>query len=434
MMNLSGCLVIVWLLVLTSPEFVQAGTYEEATSLLDNLIYNSGYKPQVRPLLNQSDVLEVYLIFELLSIVEVNDVFQSFTCNGFLGFFWSDQILRWNASDYGGVSMITPESSAVFRPRIALLNTMGERDLFGQDNAPVVVRSNGLTSWIPGSIFHVSCKLDLTNYPFDEQTCKLDMIIMDFQPSMLKFVVLTKTAGLHFFTENGEWQVKSTNVTTEILTVTGDPLSSIVVTFKLRRRPEFLVLSVLLPIVFLSLLNLMVFVIPVDSGEKIGFGITVLLALSVFMSIISAMLPRSAESMPLMIRYIFCLLIISLLTVVDSIIIVRLHHMEEKGEQLPPVAETKNLSSYIPKVMTPSLRQTMSPLESLRSFPEDQDSRSGSGSRSTSPHSDVSSQSKVKTNRYKMVGTHIDLISLVLFGIVWVAVTVEFMISAAAHV
>ena len=422
------------LLWLTTPEFVQAGTYEEATSLLDNLIYKSGYKPQVRPLLNQSDVLEVYLIFELLSIVEVNDVFQSFTCNGFLGFLWTDQILRWNTSVYGGETSMTPESRDVFRPRIALLNTMGERDLFREDGAPVIVRSDGFTSWVPGSIFHVSCKLDLTNYPFDEQTCSLDMMVMDFSPSKMKFVALTKTAGLHFFTENGEWQVKSTNVSTELLTVTNDPLSSIVVTFKLRRRPEFLVLSVLLPIVFLSLLNLMVFVIPVDSGEKIGFGITVLLALSVFMSIISAMLPRSAESMPLMIRYIFCLLIISLLTVVDSIIIVRLHHMEEKGEQLPPAAETKNLSSYIPKVMTPNLRQTLSPLENLRSFPEDQDSRSGSGSRSTSPHSDANSQSKVKTNRYKMIGTHIDLISLVLFGIVWVAVTVEFMISAAAHV
>ena len=58
-------------------------------------------------------------------------------------------------------------------------------------------------------------------------------------------------------------------------------------------------------------------------------GITVLLALSVFMSIMSSMLPSSSESMPLMISYIFILMAISVLTVVDSIVIVGLHHMEE---------------------------------------------------------------------------------------------------------
>ena len=60
-------------------------------------------------------------------------------------------------------------------------------------------------------------------------------------------------------------------------------------------------------------------------------GITVLLALTVFMSIMSSMLPRSSESMPLIISYIFSLLTISVLTVAVSVIIVKLHHMEEVG-------------------------------------------------------------------------------------------------------
>ena len=78
--------------MLTTPEPGHAGTYDEATSLMDKLIYRSGYKPQVRPLLNQSDVLRIGVSFELVSVIEVNDVFQSFTCNGFIGFRWYDQV------------------------------------------------------------------------------------------------------------------------------------------------------------------------------------------------------------------------------------------------------------------------------------------------------------------------------------------------------
>ncbi|KAK3776332.1 hypothetical protein RRG08_032324 [Elysia crispata] len=425
--------VIATLLMLTTPEPGHAGTYDEATSLMDKLIYRSGYKPQVRPLLNQSDVLRIGVSFELVSVIEVNDVFQSFTCNGFIGFRWYDQILRWNASDYGGVELMTPQSKDIFRPRLALLNTIGERDLFREDNAPVVVHPSGLTSWSPGSMFPVSCKLDLTKYPFDEQTCVLDLLVMEFTAEMLKFEPMTQTVGQNFYTENGEWEVKSTNLSTKFVLVPNDPISSIVVKFTLRRKPEFLVLSILLPLVLLSLLNLMVFVIPVECGEKISFGITVLLALSVFMSIMSDMLPRSAESMPLMIRYIFCLLILSLLTVVDSIIIVRLHHMGEGEKQPLPPAEPKQFPSLLPRVITPTSRQNESPLENRKSSPEDKDSKSVASSRSNSSRSEVKIKGKVKINKYQAVGRHIDHISFVLFGFIWVTVTAEFMVSTDAY-
>ena len=42
--------------------------------------------------------------------------------------------------------------------------------------------------------------------------------------------------------------------------------------FDVKRKPTFIVISVLLPTLFLSVLNLLVFVIPVDSGEKISYG------------------------------------------------------------------------------------------------------------------------------------------------------------------
>ncbi|GFS21173.1 neuronal acetylcholine receptor subunit alpha-7 [Elysia marginata] len=137
---------------------------------------------------------------------------------------------------------------------------------------PVLVDSSGLVQWVPGSIFHIACKLDLTNYPFDEQICQLDMTAMDYKPPKLTFLAITDVVGLNFYIENGEWELNATSLSATTFLIADIPASSIQVSFTLRRKPEFLVISVLLPIVFLSLLNLLVFLIPVDSGEKISFG------------------------------------------------------------------------------------------------------------------------------------------------------------------
>ncbi|GFN86572.1 neuronal acetylcholine receptor subunit alpha-7 [Plakobranchus ocellatus] len=197
----------------------------------------------------------------------------------------------------------------------------------------------------------------------------------------------------------------------------------------------------ILPIVFLSLLNLLVFVIPVDSGEKISYGITVLLALSVFMSIMSGLLPMSSESMPLVISYIFSLMVISVLTVVNSVIIVRLHHMEEKEERSHRIRE--NFQSTLPKIK--ALQNCVHPLEhavnalqepkvqntlsngqaKIANTQEDETRRMSTSSLSPSEISKTAG----RVNKYKLVGKHIDMISLVVFGTVWIGTTLGFMIA-----
>lgn len=58
-------------------------------------------------------------------------------------------------------------------------------------------------------------------------------------------------------------------------------------------------------------------------------GITVVLAISVFLSIISEMLPRSSQEVPYVTIYLFALYVVSVLTVLDSVLIVFLYHVEE---------------------------------------------------------------------------------------------------------
>ncbi|GFN98824.1 acetylcholine receptor subunit alpha-like [Plakobranchus ocellatus] len=172
--NVISKLPTVCALLLISPCPCGGSTYSEKKSIYDALLNSSRYNSEMRPLLNQSDVMYVYSVFELVSIVEINDVVQSFHCNGFLGLRWYDELITWDPAEYGGEIVINPKVQDVFRPRMVMLNTLEDRDLFEDDYAPLSVYADGLTTWAPGSIFIASCKLDLTKYPFDEQTCSIE--------------------------------------------------------------------------------------------------------------------------------------------------------------------------------------------------------------------------------------------------------------------
>lgn len=72
-------------------------------------------------------------------------------------------------------------------------------------------------------------------------------------------------------------------------------IPSVAFRFSFRRRPVFLVITLLLPAILLALLNIAVFILPQDSGERIGLCITMLLSVVVYLTIAQDLLPASVE-------------------------------------------------------------------------------------------------------------------------------------------
>ena len=79
----------------------------------------------------------------------------------------------------------------------------------------------------------------------------------------------------------------------------------IIFTVVLQRHPLFYTLSFILPCGLLSALNILVFILPTESGEKVSFGITNLLALVLFQQTIGNSLPPSSKFMPIISKYLF---------------------------------------------------------------------------------------------------------------------------------
>ncbi|XP_046578302.1 CHRNA7-FAM7A fusion protein-like [Haliotis rubra] len=98
------------------------------------------------------------------------------------------------------------------------------------------------------------------------------------------------------------------------------------ITFLVARKPLFAILNIVIPIVTISVLSMMVFLVPVESGEKLSFSLSALLSLAVFMSFISEQIPASSEKPPLLVIYLTSMVLLNALSVASTVLVLLCHH------------------------------------------------------------------------------------------------------------
>lgn len=162
------------------------------------------------------------------------------------------------------------------------------------------------------------------------QNCSLAFNVWGYVAYEVVLLAINSTVNTDSFTENGEWSLVSTSINR----IAGNLYKSdeIHCNFILKRKPGFLVINVILPIIFMAVINLLVFVLPAESGERVSYSVTVLLALAVFMTLVGDNLPKTSEPMSVLSYYLMSLLILSTLMTVTTIFNLKVYH---KRSQVP---------------------------------------------------------------------------------------------------
>ena len=132
----------------------------------------------------------------------------------------------------------------------------------------------------------------------------------------------------HLMEENAVWSVINTVVGGEAGRGTGTDETSVVYMLKLERKPRFIMLSMILPILMLAILNLLVFVLPYESGEKASYAVTVFLTFVVFLTILSSVLPTNSDSLSIFSVYIIILTVQSTVITIIDVSVLRLRELE----------------------------------------------------------------------------------------------------------
>ena len=109
-----------------------------------------------------------------------------------------------------------------------------------------------------------------------------------------------------------------------------EPVQQLIYELKIKRKPLFFLLYMMFPVCAVVFLSLLSFLIPADSGERIGFGVTILLTMGVYLMVISEDLPKTAHKAPLIGVLYVTLFYIMIIAYVASTINVSLSRKETK--------------------------------------------------------------------------------------------------------
>lgn len=307
---------------------VLMSTISDIDKLYTDLL--SGYNKNTRPPKDQS-VTIVNSSFNLVSIKDFDEVSGKFAITGVFIGTWFDDRLSWNPHNYNMTFTITIPQDKIWKPTIFLANIFDSLKSIGQDFISIRLYYYGLAIWTPPDLLTTSCLVDVTYFPFDAQTCVLQFVSLGTLPSEVNLNSASNEALIPYYTEHGTWSLEKTKTSSYIF----DSGSMFEVFITIKRRPVFFLVNIIFPVLFLTFLNSFVFLLPAESGERISYAITVLLAIAVFMTMISDYLPKTSQTMSRLCYFLVGDLMLSSIICILTIFQMRIFFKSDKKYPVP---------------------------------------------------------------------------------------------------
>ncbi|XP_060084193.1 neuronal acetylcholine receptor subunit alpha-3-like [Ylistrum balloti] len=226
------------------------------------------------------------------------------------------------------VFYVTFESGQVWNPFLILNNPSGntktktiflEGNVRGGYTGQHIISDTVMTS--------TSCRPDMSYYPFDRHNCTIKLTSPDYLNELVLLPV--SLSNLSTIEDVSQWRVNGFYTYNEISYIT----STIAFGVIFQRKPEFIIVNLLTPIVLLCFINLAVFLLPPQSGERVSFSVTMFLSFSVYMTLISEKLPVT-NPVSIFTQYLICNVTYSALILFFTTIGLRFH-LAENEERIP---------------------------------------------------------------------------------------------------
>ncbi|KAH3886467.1 acetylcholine receptor subunit beta-like 1 [Dreissena polymorpha] len=315
--------------------YVESQGYDDAQTLLTYLF--TAYDKSIRPIDKQTDAVNVTVDFNLLSVNDVNELSGALKTTGFLDVKWNDTSLNWTWNgDANTLSFYHWPQNEVWKPDLTLKNSFLNYKSLGDSSLLVENNYTGEMTWHPFQVFESTCSFDITYFPFDIQNCDLIFTSWSYTKTQLNLQVGTNGLNLAYYEANSDWDLKSVSWSSS----EGADETSVTFSIKIKRKPLYVLVTIVLPIIFLCILDLFTFVLPCSSGEKIGYSMIVFLSFAIFLTIASTTLPQSSESTAIMTIFVILQTAASMVIVIVSVLLVRINNFS-KSTRIPcPIIAT----------------------------------------------------------------------------------------------
>ncbi|XP_027145583.1 5-hydroxytryptamine receptor 3A-like [Larimichthys crocea] len=301
-------------------------SYQDVVDYL-NLTNNKDLFSLTRPVKNYKQPTEVELVVALYGILDVREKDQKLVPYVWIDMWWKNEFIAWDPEEFCGIQSFSFPAEFLWKPDITI-HEMTEKDM-GPRSPYLTVHSDGYIGTADDKVLISTCRMRIFKFPFDIQSCNLTFKSVshtDDEIHLLQLLNSERTTMMsdHLIQTQYEWLFINMTVDNRTVNQFNYTQTQIVYTITMRRRSALYIVNFLLPVMFFLILDLASFLISDSGGEKVGFKITVLLAVTVLQLILNEILPATSDRIPLI--SIYCLGIFSLmmLSLLETIVVIHL--------------------------------------------------------------------------------------------------------------
>lgn len=154
---------------------------------------------------------------------------------------------------------------------------------------------DGSFMWVPPVVYSAYCNLNLKNWPFDTQTCKLRVGTWTLTNIDPKFLDFKESLDYKDLIKSTEWDIIDARTAYN----SEEFYNYVEYTFTLKRCSSMYSAIIFTPASCIILLCLSIFWLPPQMGEKILLNAVIIVIISAFLMYFAQMLPILAENTPL---------------------------------------------------------------------------------------------------------------------------------------
>ncbi|CAF1094887.1 unnamed protein product [Rotaria sordida] len=313
----------------------------EAKRLLNELMKD--YNRYVLPVQSTNQKVNVTLGLKLSQLSDIDERNQIMTTNVWLEHEWTDYKLTWTPSEYGGIDVLEIPSSNIWVPDIVLYNNAdGTYEVNTITKAHVFW--NGTIKWNPPVIYKSYCAIDIQYYPFDEQNCALKFGTWTHNGNLVDLHhksgqdVVDYGVDLSDYYPSIEWDILTAPAVRHVVLYDcckDDPYFDVTFALRIRRKPLFYMVNLVIPCINIAFLTILVFYLPSDCGEKLTLSISIFVALQVFYLLLVDLIPPTSLKLSLLGTYLLFTLVLVNASIFITIITLNIHWRHPNTHHMP---------------------------------------------------------------------------------------------------
>jgi hypothetical protein len=228
------------------------------------------------------------------------------------------------------------DSSDMWVPFIVLANSaITMEPVGGGTKFKAFLLYTGDVIYGPARNFETKCPTDISKFPFDEQHCFVAFMAWGIPKQFIEFSSLKTQAVIDDFYPHSSWGLLEYSTATEDI----NGISLFYLNLRIKRRAMYYGVMIIAPTVLFALLNPLVFLLPVESGERVGLAMTILLSYTIFLALVSSSIPASSNPMCALLIFMIIIIVVSG-NILFAVIISVKYFNEENADKIGPALKS----------------------------------------------------------------------------------------------